>query len=86
MHFSTSVGTSGQDAPSSSAPFHEKGLVQMNRKNYDRREAHVAGTWQNRQGRDNEWTPAAPSVAAGMLGAFALVLAALSAVCVVMLA
>lgn len=39
----------------------------MDRNEFDANQSLIAGTWQNRQGRENEWTPASKSDARGVL-------------------
>lgn len=58
----------------------------MNRTEYDAKQALTPGTWQNRQGRENEWLPASPGATGFAMGVVALALVSLASLLVAVLA
>lgn len=58
----------------------------MSRSEYDANQALKEGTWQNRQGRDNEWAPASPGDFGFVMCVLVIALLSLVSLLVVVLA
>jgi hypothetical protein len=58
----------------------------MNRSEWDANQAMKEGTWQNRQGRDNEWNPAPAGTVGFVMGVVGIAMVSLVSLLVVVLA